>query len=355
MTQKANLGAGGEDSVSGARWHNFIWPALGIVGGVANVVTNRGHLQATGACRSLVLVLVLVLGLGLGLVLPVGGCVRVTRDAPACANQEASVGRDAGPAETAPHDSVGDPLDLAATLDGGDALPPPMDGPTKNYYLRFNALGDYVRLDQAMAWASSFTVAVKIRLAALPAANKDFLTCFSYDAPTNTLSGWELGFKDAGKPRWWIVNHDKDPYPKLCEKNSTSGLKIGTWYLLTFVFDYTSSTTATFKLYVNGAVWVDKGSPGSSAATCQGTMAPGPFEPDLFRLGGMDAVKLDVDDLRIFDRDLSATEVASLGGGALPPGLVLRWDMNEGVGSTLTDGSGKGRTGTILNPDWQIH
>jgi len=278
---------------------------------------------------------VLVIGVVLG------GCVRVALDdTPAC-RCDATHPQDGPRPETTPPDlqrrEQGPDLDLAS----GSDLPPP--DAHVDRYLRFSTTKDYARLDGALDWGVDFTVSVKIRLTTAPASFKDYITCFNYDPLSSTLSGWEVGFDTGGSSRWWIVNHDTDPYPNKCSKASTTALTVGSWHLMTLTFDYTADGPVVV-LYAN-AVPVAQG----TASTCQSTMAPGPLPPDALRLGGMDDVKFDADNLRVFDRALSASEVAALHTGQVPAGVVLHWDTDEGGGATLYDATGNGHSGTLYN------
>lgn len=122
------------------------------------------------------------------------------------------------------------------------------------------------------------------------------------------------------------------------------------WTHLALTFDGT-----TARLYVDGSV----------AATRVTAAAPAGTGP--LRLGGnrvWPSETLDglVDDVRIYNRALSAADIATdmatglPGSGAPPPpppppppadGLVLSLDFDEASGSTAVDGSGRGHDGTI--------
>ena len=55
-----------------------------------------------------------------------------------------------------------------------------------------------------------------------------------------------------------------------------------------------------------------------------------------------------LDDVRIYNRMLSDSEVAAIYAGAAPAtGLRTYWDFNEGTGTTASDVSGNGNTGTL--------
>ena len=48
-----------------------------------------------------------------------------------------------------------------------------------------------------------------------------------------------------------------------------------------------------------------------------------------------------------------AVNAATLAGSALPPGLIAAYTFDEGTGTTTTDLSGNGKTGTLINgPVW---
>jgi hypothetical protein len=269
-----------------------------------------------------------------------GACVRTPTATPACAC-EAACSHDLSRAEVHPVDRGGDrpPLDGAR-----DASP----DARVNHYLRFSGAADFARFDGLQSGAD-FSVSLKLRLTSIPAAFKDYITCFDYDPPTGTLSGWELGFEASAKPRWWMVNHDKDPWPNLCNVAATGSLSTGTWYQMVFTLHYTSSSTINV-LYVDG-IAVAQG----TASTCQQTMVPGPLPTGALRLGGMDGVSLDADDFRVFDRALTLAEVNALRAGQIPSGVVVYWDMDEGSGTTLHDASGKGHDGTLYASSWQVY
>lgn len=55
----------------------------------------------------------------------------------------------------------------------------------------------------------------------------------------------------------------------------------------------------------------------------------------------------------VFNRALSATEILSLSKNKIyPSGTVLRYDLNEGTGTTAYDSSGNGNNGTITGATW---
>ncbi len=121
-------------------------------------------------------------------------------------------------------------------------------------------------------------------------------------------------------------------------------LGLNTWYHIAGVYNGTE-----MKLYVNG---IEQASVG-----VQGDATPGegvvmnfgdnPTWPGRFFNGKMD-------ELRIWDIARTESEIQQHMSEELTgnePGLVGYWNMNEGTGTTIADGSGNGNSGTLLNMD----
>ncbi len=74
------------------------------------------------------------------------------------------------------------------------------------------------------------------------------------------------------------------------------------------------------------------------------------------RIGGnpSESIKGNLFDVRVFDRDISAGEVTALHTNAGPPVPELLWyKFAEGGGTTATDSTGNGYTGTLTSgPTW---
>ncbi len=64
-----------------------------------------------------------------------------------------------------------------------------------------------------------------------------------------------------------------------------------------------------------------------------------------------------LDDVRVYNRALAATEVGTLAGLDLQDGLVAWWRCNDGSGTTAADATGSGRTGTLNAPlpQWETN
>jgi len=116
--------------------------------------------------------------------------------------------------------------------------------------------------------------------------------------------------------------------------------RVAEWQHIAASYD----VTGTWRIYVNGAQkstgsYLPSGSPKS--------WVYGALFPRVGRVGVTYGQML-VDDVTIINRAVSASEIETLySGGALLPGTVLRWEFEEGAGSTTADVSGTGNTGTL--------
>lgn len=119
----------------------------------------------------------------------------------------------------------------------------------------------------------------------------------------------------------------------------------GTWYHLVAVRDVGGAGGV---IYVNGVqVFSDSGSAGGANSEVLGIGIGG---------NGFGYFKGLIDEVRIYNRALTAAEVAGLYNGSTAPdasGLVGLWNCDEGTGLTTADGSGSANTGTLTNgPTW---
>jgi hypothetical protein len=130
---------------------------------------------------------------------------------------------------------------------------------------------------------------------------------------------------------------------------SASGLADGNWHLVTATYDGT-----TRAIYVDGAE-INSDTPGPHAATDTSPRI-GVTDPDFNEY--FDGA---LDDVRVYDRALSASEVAALyafsgqttrteAGSA---SLAGWWKLDDGSGSSAADSSGNSRTGALSgSPSW---
>lgn len=116
--------------------------------------------------------------------------------------------------------------------------------------------------------------------------------------------------------------------------SSTGTLTAATWAHIVATFDGTNT-----RLYLNGAQ--------DTTAT---TVTSVPTNALVLRMGadsaGANLVNGVMDDTRVYNRALSAAEVAQLSNWA--PGPVAYWNMEEGSGNTINDKSGNGNTSSAF-------
>ena len=131
------------------------------------------------------------------------------------------------------------------------------------------------------------------------------------------------------------------------ENNDLTGgpvLALNTWNHVAATFDGT-----TLRLYVNGTQI------NSQAKTFNTTGTTWRIARRVVP-GGTEYFNGRLDEVRVWDRALSAAEVAQSAARLNPAGLsglVARWDMREGTGTSLADATGNSSPGTLYNtPTW---
>jgi len=140
-----------------------------------------------------------------------------------------------------------------------------------------------------------------------------------------------------------------------------AGMSVGNWYHIVFTIDESDASTGA-KLYVNGA---QAGSSFGGATGFNNTSgnALSAIGAGVTWGGGTNVpVSGSIDDLAIWDRVLTSTEVLDiytrgnsnneclLSGSLTRPSLAAYYSFEEGAGNgTLTDRTGNGHTGTLTN------
>jgi RHS repeat-associated protein len=123
---------------------------------------------------------------------------------------------------------------------------------------------------------------------------------------------------------------------------TSTNVTLGTWTHIAGVVDYAGNTLL---IYINGTLSVAAKAVGFASAStpntpsrncCLGAAAAGDAN---FFLGALDEVQ-------VYKRALSATEIATLAQG---DALAARWSFDEGSGTTANDATGNGYTGTLTN------
>ena len=182
----------------------------------------------------------------------------------------------------------------------------------------------------------------------------DAITGAAFDPPAEgTVALW---FRSDGPPasrqRLWGVGGDfemwQDPDGLVSCDVSTDGFQggfittsplyeAGRWYHLAAVYDPNDDS---YDIYINGQL--------NKSGVSTWAMVPQPSGPLSFgtRTGSTQRVSGAVDDFRIYDRQLTAIDVAEL------YGHVGHWPMDEGVGTTGTDSTAFGNDATLSGATW---
>jgi uncharacterized protein len=197
--------------------------------------------------------------------------------------------------------------------------------------LKLSGSSQYVALPaNIVSTLTDFTVSLWVN----PAATTAYSRLFDFGA--NTTKNMYLAINAGSGPRFAITTGGSAGEQQI----SRSGqLPTGTW---THIAVTLSDGTGT--MYVNGAVAATKTgmtlTPSSLGATANNWIGRSQYSDPY--LNGT------VDEFNIYDRALSAAEVASLSGGAAGAGNVASYRFDEADGATATDSSGAGRDATIM-------
>ena len=134
---------------------------------------------------------------------------------------------------------------------------------------------------------------------------------------------------------------------------SLSNISTNTWYHVFATYD-----GATFKMYLNGQQINSLSISGSIQYSTSNTLCIGSEPGAVCNAGGY--FKGKIDDVRIYNRALSATEVLGIykSGETTKKtvsqnGLLAWWKFDDGTSTKATDFSGNGNTGTFTgSPSW---
>ncbi len=176
----------------------------------------------------------------------------------------------------------------------------------------------------------------------------------NFNTPT---TGYAIFFTGSGDVSDSCANYEMEVYLK---GNTGHNGKCYTppsdqnWHLLTAVYDKSQAATDEVKLYIDGILQNSTAQPHSGNNTNN-------FGNDSFNFmtracpatTAAEAMTGTSDDLRVYDRVLSATEIRSLYTAGLVSGLVAHWKLDESAGTAAADSSGAGNNATTTNgPVW---
>jgi len=135
---------------------------------------------------------------------------------------------------------------------------------------------------------------------------------------------------------------DSNPYQGFGTNRQIDDIDTGKWYHVTLVRDLDNMQ---LQWWINGGLDRSTGADYDEASPSDNEMLIGDGYTNSY-LGN-------IDDVRIYDRALSQSEIGSLyGGQPLEDGLVGYWPMNEGSGDLAYDYSGNRNHGHIHGATW---
>jgi len=194
----------------------------------------------------------------------------------------------------------------------------------------FNGTDDYVNCGSgdSLDITGEITVVAWVRIPVLWSAMPS-----TYPGFMGKSGSW-IGYSNKGNNKFKFAVYEPDDTPHTIESNSA--LEIDTWYHYVGVFD-----GSVQKMYVDGILQTD-------TETWSGPMKSNSVS---VKLGQSDQkFNGSIDEVRIYNRALSAREVKALYEWA--PGPVGHWKMDEHSGTNAYDSSGNGNTGTLTGTTW---
>jgi Alpha-L-arabinofuranosidase B, catalytic/Alpha-L-arabinofuranosidase B (ABFB) domain/Concanavalin A-like lectin/glucanases superfamily/Lamin Tail Domain/NPCBM-associated, NEW3 domain of alpha-galactosidase len=195
--------------------------------------------------------------------------------------------------------------------------------------------GEYVSLPNGiLSGLHDFTISAWVN----PSANTAWSRVFDFGAGTNDYMFLTLS-AGGGPLRFAITSSGNGAEQQL---NGPGNLPLNTWSHLAVTL---SGTTGT--LYVNGQPVATNTNmtlnPAALGVTNQNWIGRSQFGADPF-------LAATVDDFQIYDRALSAAEIATLASGQPGAGDVASYKFDEDSGGIALDSSGNGRNATIISP-----
>ncbi len=205
--------------------------------------------------------------------------------------------------------------------------------------MSFDGTDDYVSLGTSIGKLANFTMSMWVKPTAY---GHTVLMMQAYAG--NCADHWGIFARSGGNIEVYVGNGST------CQGLTTSDAWSSTLFPSTaFTLITATGDGTTLKYYRNGLL---------ISSTAQTVANSGTVYPLTFGSNPTAAYPLvgRMDDVRVYNRALSAAEVTSLyqrGFGVSDPSLIGYWAMNEGTGTVTTDGSGSGNSGTLTNgPTW---
>lgn len=225
-------------------------------------------------------------------------------------------------------------IELAELGDpGGGASGPRVPGRIGTGAVRLNGTADHIALPAGIvAGLTDATIAAWVN----PVATPTWSRVFDFGSGTGTYMF--LTVNAGAGPRFAITAAGNGAEQRL---SATGQLPLGAWTHLAVVL-----AGGTGTLYINGIPAATNAAmtlrPADLGATPRNWIGRSQFA-DPF-------LNATVDDVQIYDRGLTAAEVAALAGGEPGAGTVASYHLDEAGGATAVDSSGNGRDATIVSP-----
>lgn len=212
--------------------------------------------------------------------------------------------------------------------------------------LHFDGTDDYLDFPVAMTGdAENQTVEFWVKVSSLPSINTPI-----FIRGEDGAGGWsnQLVLNTNGTLQMWTCCYPGNPNPI-----SNTTISTNTWYHIACVFDM---ATGTNSIYINGTLDVVN-SPAAGTATLRSSTVG-------YRFGRNNTaysfLNMYLDEIRIWNTTRTGSEISSNMNGmspSYPSNLKVYCKLNEGtangvntgISSTLTDETGNGYTGTMVN------
>lgn len=225
--------------------------------------------------------------------------------------------------------------------------------------LRFDGSDDYVSLGSNRAGATKNAITVSYVTWVKPTAFQDYGNFYRESVNSSTFWRFACGFRSTGKP---VCGGRAPDGQSLAEWRSDTAVSLNEWHHFAATVDV---STDTVQIYIDGILQTNEANGTFTNAVFDNTnshsISIGATSAGTERFTG------DIDEVRVYNRVLSATEIWNLyqaGGGAnvnsadsqsdaLERGLAGYWKLDDGSGTSATDASTNGSTGTLTNgPTW---
>ena len=218
-----------------------------------------------------------------------------------------------------------------------------------NYSLNFDGSGDYVDLPDDISFSSSPGVTISMWVKSSWSDSRFTLITFNNGtgSPNTHTQRYNLGCNKSNSDiKFFTEGGDLVPSHTFVNYQPNYNDLANEWVLITATADFDD-----YKMYLNGSLVATESnvSPIDFILSNSGDARIG---ADVY--SGDDYTGL-MDEVSIWNRALTSEEVSGLYNYELSgneSGLISYWQFNDGIGTSLTDGSGNNYHATINNATW---